>query len=126
MRVVRTSSIDALISKARSVLSRVRIVRAGDYVLSEDHNLIVEALRTLEQLSEALKDYADTISRRVSEVVPIMRGLYKDVNSVIDVTLYRIPIGRAYVIKPHPTISLIQVETQSSPYIGLEIEKIYG
>lgn len=118
--------VDYLISKARSALAKVRTVKAGDYVLSSDHNSIVDALRALEELSEALKDYADSISQKVSEVVQVMGGVYVNVNSVIDFTMYRIPTDRAYVIRPHPSISLMQTEVLTSSYIGLEIEKIYG
>ena len=54
-------AVDELISKARTLISQLRYVRSGDYVLSEDHNKLVDALKALNDLAEALKDYAEGV-----------------------------------------------------------------
>ena len=52
---MRSMSVEDKLNKLKSILSRIRYVRYGDYVYAEDHNLKVEALKLIHSILEDLK-----------------------------------------------------------------------
>lgn len=105
--------VDYLISKARSALAKVRTVKAGDYVLSSDHNSIVDALRALEELSEALKDYADSLKSEATELATKVKYAGKA----------RVEVFPTHTFSPEARASIaISTSKQLSPEARASIE----
>ena len=103
------SDVDYLISKARSALAKVRTVKAGDYVLSSDHNSIVDALRALEELSEALKEYADTIKSEATKAMYACKA--------------KVEIFPTHSLSPEARVSLaVSTSKQLSPEARVSLE----
>ena len=70
-------SVDAKLSELVSKLKQIRRVKAGDYVLSTDHNYIVDALTIVRDTIELMKDKVSELEEKIEKyrvnVYPIVR-----------------------------------------------------
>jgi len=56
--VTVSETIKKLLDECASIIARMRYVKYGDYVLAEDHNLLVDAVKKLLQVADNLSQYA--------------------------------------------------------------------
>jgi len=70
-------SIEAKLSELVSKLKQIRRVKAGDYVLSTDHNYIVDALSIIRDIVELMKTKQDDLEEKLEKyrvnVYPIVK-----------------------------------------------------
>jgi len=60
-------SVDAKLSELVSKLKQIRRVKAGDYVLSTDHNYIVDALTIVRDTIELMKDKVSELEEKLEK-----------------------------------------------------------
>lgn len=60
-------TVKSKLSALSQMISSLRFVKAGDYVLSEDHNAVVDVLKKMEDVINDLLNYAESIKTEVQE-----------------------------------------------------------
>jgi len=56
--VASASTVEEKLQQLRSIISSLRYVQRGDYIRSEDHNKIIDALKLVEEIISEVKDTA--------------------------------------------------------------------
>ena len=60
--------IDSLINQLKSIVSKMRKVKTGDWYYAQDHNLFVDAWDLQKQINDELKELIDYYEARIAEL----------------------------------------------------------
>ena len=97
----------SLINQLKSIVSKMRKVKTGDWYYAQDHNLFVDAWDLQKQINDELKELIDYYESRIAELeayrpLRFEKAVVLRAEKAISASIY---LSRATVFKSEKTIS---------------------